>query len=614
MNLNEKEMTQKHYLYIKLGLITVFLVTRMINLDADVPFGWKLARYQHFDEIFYSMPALHLFHYGTWDVEKLGFKFIEAGITIAIPVWNLLTFIFLETFQNALIAVRFPAVLAGLGIYFLYLSLLSRLNNLFEKYGNFSSVLHILFAVYPLVDPIFYLSNTTNEATIYRLLFASWLFYIFVNSDTISKKKAFWIGVLAAFSVFFVYLYNLFLPLFAFLVLLQKPHRNTLLSFFCGIVVIVIIWLAAFEWLYNVSFPDTLAAIVGGVRGVQSLRAIDVLMRIALLFITNFLAFSPALLVFFSFGAMGLPLLISFNQCPMLIVDEKLRSKVNHVLALSWLFLISYILQSVFISDFIQRKGLIIYFPVLILSYIFLATISSISVFKLRGRLLFSAAMFIIGAGLLIYAFFLATFLVNAGYYSLDRWVGVTRTSYFGVCSIFIFSVIALLVIPKMGIRKWVGPLILAITIIFNTQLLVIHKFLNSPRSFYETISGIGNLPSGYFLGNLSYSFTIGNSQHKPFLYLYTVKAMKVPNWYLSVNELNVSVFNKFIENVQVPVYTVVETRQGKDMILRYYPKAKVVYSNLKYRGVQTYLDYRGLNGSEANKYDEIYVLQLNES
>ncbi len=265
----------------------------MINLDADIPFGWRLAQYQHFDEIFYSIPALNLFHYGTWDVENLGLKFIEAESFISIPVWNLLTFIFLKTFQNALIAIRFPAVLAGLGVYILYLSLLSRLNNLFEKYGNFASVLLILFAVYPLVDPIFYLSNTINEATIYRLLFASWLFYVFVSSDVISKKKSFWIGVLAAFSVFFVYLYNLFLPLFAFLVLLQKPHRHTLLSFIGGVVVVVLIWLAAFEWLYNVSLPDTLAAIkLSGIRGVQSLRPIHVFMRIVILFSTNFLAFS----------------------------------------------------------------------------------------------------------------------------------------------------------------------------------------------------------------------------------------------------------------------------------------------------------------------------------
>lgn len=604
----------------------MFLVTRMINLDADTPFGWRLVQYQNFDEIFYSIPALNLFHYGTWDVEKFGFKLIDAEAWLAIPAWNLLNFIFLETFQNPLIAMRLPAVLAGAGVYIMYLSLLSRLNNVFEKSGNFALVSLVLFAVYPLFDPIFYISNTNNHVDIYRLLCASSLFYIFVSSDAISKKKAFWIGVLAAFSVFFVYLYNLFLLLFAFLVLLQKPHRQALLSFFSGAAVVVLIWLAAFGWLYNVSLPDVLAALkLGGARGVQSLYPIAVFRRIAELFVTNFLVFSPAVFVFFTFGMIGLPLLIKSNACPSLIGDEKRGSKINQVLALCWIFLISYILQNIFISDFILRKGLIIYFPVLILSYIFLTTITSISVSKMRSRFVFTIVMFFLGAGLLVYVFFIAKVSGNFGYYSMDKWVVITGNSYFLVCSIFIFSVLALLVIPKMGIKKWVAPLIFAFTIIFNAHLLVIHKFLHSHHSFYETISGIGNLPPGYFIGNLSYAFTLGNSKHKPFVFLYTGKIMKLPDWNLSLSALNVLVFDKFIANVQVPVYTVISGKQEKDGILRYYPTAKVVYSNLKYRDVTTYLDYRLPDDPSNLKYrvpdnssklenNEIYVLQLNKT
>jgi hypothetical protein len=81
-------------------------------------------------------------------------------------------------FYFKLITIRFPVVLAGAGVYILYLNIFSR-------------------------------QITINEPTIYRLLFASWLFYIFVGSDVISKKKAFWVRVLAAFSVIFVYLQDI---------------------------------------------------------------------------------------------------------------------------------------------------------------------------------------------------------------------------------------------------------------------------------------------------------------------------------------------------------------------------------------------------------------------
>jgi hypothetical protein len=604
---NQKTMTtdskMKCNFYFKLILITVFFITRLINLDADIPFGWGFARYQHFDEVFYSIPALHLFHYGTWAVEYFGFKFNIAGGWISIPIWNYLHFIFLEIFENKLIAIRFPAVLAGAGIYILYLNILSRLNNDFKKSGTTAPILFILFAVYPLCDLIFYLSNTINEPTIYRLLFASWLFYILVGSDVISKKKAFWIGVLAAFSVVFVYLYNLFLLLFAFLVLLQKPHRHKLLYFFSGGAVVVLIWIGSYEWLHNVSLLQAFSALVAsGSRGVNSLSPIDIVIRIALLFSTNFLSVSPALLVFFFFGLLGLP---------MLTIDFKQESMVNKALKLCWIFLSSYILQSIFMSDFIFRKGLIIYLPVLILSYIFLTTIISNSAIKMRSGVLFSVMMLVLGSGLLIYVFLLAKMLESHGYYQTSDWFGISRNSYFIIGSVFIVSVLALVTLQKRTLKKWVAPLILTVTIIFNAHLIVIHKFINSHHSFSETIADIGNLTPGYFIGNLSYSFTLGNKQNKPFLILYKAKAMKVPDWNLSINDLNVLVFDKFIANVQDPIYTVVQGGEERDRLLKHYSNAKVVYSNLKYSDVETYYDYRvsKLSKSENN---EIYVIQLN--
>ena len=590
--------------YFKLILITVFFITRLINLDADVPFGWGFARYQHFDEVFYSIPALHLFHYDTWAVEYFGLEFNAAGGALSIPVWNYLHFIFLEIFENKLIAIRFPAVLAGAGIYILYLNILSRLNNDFEKSGNTSPILFILFAVYPLCDLTFYLSNTINEPTIYRLLFASWLFYVFVGSDVISKKKAFWVGVLAAFSVVFVYLYNLFLPLFAFLVLLQKHNRHALLNFFSGGVVVVLIWVGLYEWLHNVSLLQAFGILVeSGMRGVNSLSLIDIVIRIALLFSTNFLSVSPALLVFFFFGLLGLP---------MLTIDFKQESMVNKALKLCWIFLSSYILQSIFMSDFVYRKGLIIYLPVLILSYIFLTTIISNSVLKIRSGVLFSVMMLVLSSGLLIYVFLLAKLLEIHDYYQISNWFGISRNSYFIIGSVFIVSVLALVTLQKITLKKWVAPLILTVTIIFNAHLIVIHKFINSHHSFSETIADIGNLTPGYFIGNFSYAFTLGNKQHKPFLYLYTLKMMTVPYWNLSINDLNVLVFDKFIANVQDPIYTVVNAEEERDRLLRHYPKAKVVYSNLKYRDVGIYSDYCVSKLSKSENKG-IYVIQLNQ-
>ena len=597
-------MTQKYSVYFQSTLIAAFFITRIINLDADAVFGWSIGQYQNYDEMFYSMPALNMFHYGTWDIECLGLRFLDVEAFISLPAWNLLQALLLKILSNKIIALRMPAVFAGAGIYLLYLRLLSRLNNKLEKLGNPNLILFILFAAYPLCDTIFYNSNTTNEPTIFRLLFASWLFYIFAISREISKKKAFWIGVLATFSCLFVYLYNTFLPLFAFLFLLQKQHRHTLLSFFGGSFVILLVYIGAFQWGCNLSLGQTLMTILeSGVRGNTSWNMEDVFRKTtASIFAGNFLNFSPALLVFFVFGTAGFPML-RFDHTQKLILGCVLRA--------SWLYLFSYIVQSIAFGDFFERKGLMVYIPALILSYLFLVFVSSLSAFKVRSRSLFFIVMSGLSVGLMIYVSFRAQSMEKLGYYQISNWLNVTKNSYIIVSSIFIVSVLVLVTLQITALKKWIAPLILAITMTINAHLIVIHKFLNSRHSFFQTIEDIGRLPPGYFLGNLSYVFAIGNKNHKPFLYLYTPKFMKVPYWYSSVNALNTSVYDKFIANIQDPIYTVVAGRSEMERMLQHYSNAKVVYSNMKYRDVECYHDYRAseLSASEIN---EIYVLRLN--
>ena len=87
---------------------------------------------------------------------------------------------------------------------------------------------------------------------------------------------------------------------------------------------------------------------------------------------------------------------------------------------------------------------------------------------------------------------------------------------------------------------------------------------------------------------------------------------MTVPYWNLSINDLNVLVFDKFIANVQDPIYTVVNAEEERDRLLRHYPKAKVVYSNLKYRDVGIYSDYCVSKLSKSENKG-IYVIQLNQ-
>ena len=105
-------------------ILFVYLLTRLFGLDSDIPLGWTIIEYQIFDEMFYNLPAINLFHYGQWDITKYGMSFVDYEVYVSLPFWNIIAWLFLESGASPLVAVRLPAVIAGAVAYtfFIFLS------------------------------------------------------------------------------------------------------------------------------------------------------------------------------------------------------------------------------------------------------------------------------------------------------------------------------------------------------------------------------------------------------------------------------------------------------------------------------------------------------------
>lgn len=590
-------------LFLRILLIGLFFVSRSINIGADIPFGFRILNFSNFDEISYSIPAINIFHYRSWDIEYFGMKFIDSEGFISIPIWNLLQGCLLEIFQNKLIALRTPAIISGALIYLIFLSIISLLRNEFNKSSNLSKSIFILFAIYPLFDATFFISNTVNEATIYRLLVASTLFYFFIRTEKITNKSAFWIGIISCFSITFVYAYNLFLILFAFLVLLQKSYRNTIPYFLAGISVVILLYFIVYHQTLNVPFLETITSILtGGMRGIDAQDSIldKVRKMISCIFGTNFLIFSPAILVFLAFGLFALP-----------FFEKESESIDSKVFKLSCYFFLAFILQNLVISDFPQKKGLVVYVPALTISYIFLTRILSLNSLRAEESLILKFISVILALGLLIYTFYRSVTMKSLGYFQIYSWISFSGFFYFGFSVLCILTIFFRVSFPKLRFSGWVATVLLTFSIIFNAQLIFIHKIINSRYSFYETIQEIGKIPPGYFIANFSYYFTLGNQLNKPFLYLYVPKLTGVAHSESPVNQINMQVYTAFLARDKQPLYTVMQGEKAKLLILDLYPKSEVVYLTEKFRDIESYIDYRYSLGLESKELNEISVIKL---
>lgn len=204
------------------GLTGVFLLSRLLWLDADVP-RWELAWYSPVDEFAYALPAFNLVQYGTWVHQAAPWAPVEGSPTN--PVQNLVAAATLWLGGDSYWGLRASSVVFGL-IAFLALVAIVRRQADEAVAGDgvsrrLAALVVVAAAALLLVDFSSLVSGRIVEPTVTRLAAAAVLVLlvsrgVFFGTGHGPRRTAAF-GAAATAAVLPVYIYNAFLIPAAFL-------------------------------------------------------------------------------------------------------------------------------------------------------------------------------------------------------------------------------------------------------------------------------------------------------------------------------------------------------------------------------------------------------------
>jgi len=202
--------------YKKIAFYSIFIfliiLGRVIFLDSDLPANIDLLNLYPFDEGFYTQSAFNLYNYGTFTHNIVPYITNDAGVANLFQ--TILTYMSLLIFGNNYYGVRMPSIFISLiTIWLFYLTLknIKEDNSKFTNYSIFSMVLYF-------VTDFEYLSiSRIYVPTVFRIFFITLMIYIFSKyykesyKEIFTHKHIFIFSFLSMSSIFFIYIYNIFI-------------------------------------------------------------------------------------------------------------------------------------------------------------------------------------------------------------------------------------------------------------------------------------------------------------------------------------------------------------------------------------------------------------------
>lgn len=358
MNKGKKYFT-KYSFFIYLFIFGLYLITRLLFLDADLP-PWGIINYQPVDEGAYAMLALNQYNYGNISPEIFGgdIEYITSPHIRANILGNILIYICLNIFGDNYWGLRMSSVFCGfiiLLILFLTMNiLLSRYNvkDRTRQWVNWGCLFYFM------LDFNFVMACRVLETSIFRLLFIMIIIFLFM----IYNKKIFWKFTLMTFvatlSIFGIYITNVFVYLAILIVLIgygKKYGKSYFKNGFLGMIFGGILGLLPLEIYYMCvwktgAIKNMFAAISSfssqtGYTASSSLRAL--IKTTVHFFASNSNLYNIALLA------------LMLLSIPFLLVLIKKKKDLNILFFLA--LIVSLYLQTLFSEDYIVRKYIMIY-------------------------------------------------------------------------------------------------------------------------------------------------------------------------------------------------------------------------------------------------------------
>lgn len=522
---------------------------RIINLDADIP-AWGMVNYQPMDEGQYATMALNKINSGSFrlDVDE-EINFMTSAHIRNNIIGNLSVYLGLKLFGDNYYGLRISSVIFGLLNIILFAFILKNLQKKYEieNYNNINTRLIFISIGLLLVDFVYMIACRTVETSIYRMFFIQLILYVFtinMKSDLYQKKIRFlFIGFLSVFSIFAVYITNIFVILATIIMIIfygvfngRNAFFNAAISFIAGAGVAYIICDLYYNIVWGTSCIVNTMQIISDFSGTSGYTGGNSFLAIIVL-VLHFIAANSNvynMAIFF----------ICLLFLPIAIGSAIKKRNIDIVFIIS--LMVSLLLQTIINEDYIVRKYIMIYPLMFYMIYYVLISVSYQQMKLFFGKhrvfkLLYSITCIGVCAFVLIYRMFLIENDTYKDFVLSDKLIVLLQ-----IAVIISLLITFLVLMYKKKCNNKICILVMAVlvimsSIITNVYFDIKYVFTYKSHTEKEAMQAIGEqLGCEWVYGVYSISFTLYNDI-KPVVNTYDTMGNDIEvlnaNWYLDYCE-----------------------------------------------------------------------------
>lgn len=515
-----KEWGKRNYIQIILWMIFICLFgIRIFYLDADLPYYGKTG-YQQIDEGAYSYLALNKLNYGVINPDNI----VKRVNQYTAPhlrtnfIGNLFTYIGLEVLGDNYYGLRIGST-ACMFINFILLFVI--LKSIRTQFKNDKKILNDNFMIWGVMyylafDFMFTVASRVVEPSIYRMLFLEIILLIYFKIPEQKIWKYFLLGLIAVFSVFGIYITNLFIVIACIITIMFttfkigiKKASIAMISFGVGGLTSLITCNLYYEsfWKTNV-VSNTLLAMSNFSEQVEYQTSLSI--RRIIKIVLNFFGSN------FNIYNIGI-LFCVLVSIPILIVWIIKRKDDKAFLCIA--LYITYFLQTLYSEDFVLRKYiLIVPATICIIFYAIYICYTNRATYNLKKYYTFSVIYVNTCALSLFSVLIYRTMLIDDDslfdFSRLDRLIILC----WGTICILIVSTLVILILSDKDIsllKKRIRYYIIGMLCfgMINTYMTVRYVYTNHTYGDKETMIAINNIHmnSKYVIGNYFLGFTLYN-------------------------------------------------------------------------------------------------------
>lgn len=487
--------------YFCIFAISLIYFLRIIYIDADVP-AWGVSTYMPIDEGIYAELALNLLTFGSIDPNQYfqgQYEFLVSAQATINVFGNLVTYATLLLFGDNYFGLRMGTVIIGLIlIWLVYGTVANVLKKIVADSPGVAYLIALCCAAILLISFPYFNASRIVDPCLSRMFFVALVLFVLSSERMKLSLKAFLIGFLTIASIFLVYVTNVFLGipvlgLFVYLIATKKAKeawcylRWGIFGALCAYALSCVYYYCCWE----ISPLTNLLAVFGAFSSVdsagyassyQAAAGIGYLKNIRDFFVTN--------IVLYSFPLVA----ISVILLPLLFKKELLR-RIGDIELFAVLTILGFLLQTVFFSDFVVKKQIVVLPAFLLLLAIEIERLLAKDQIKKGKEVIYVVIATLLCFAWLFYVDYFRLFKVNTTIMT------VLDYSEFDILSIIVASICTIIAVLVFAIallkkkhRIMIAGLLAncAIFAVLNIGFIYVHNYQDPSFTEKETMIAIG--------------------------------------------------------------------------------------------------------------------------